>query len=170
MPDPRAFHILIDLLRVRQPLVVFLSETKCGEEITERIKRSCGFQGCLTVRSAGAKGGLCLLWKREVNVRVISYSLNHIDSEIRWENKNWRFTGIYGFLEGNKKVLTWNLLRTLYNGDDSPWLVGGDFNEILCESEKSGSISRDRGSIGKLKEALDDCNLKDIDFKGSTFT
>lgn len=57
MPIPRAFRILTDLLRVRQSLVVFISETKYGEETTERIKRSCGFQGCLTVRSAGAKGG-----------------------------------------------------------------------------------------------------------------
>lgn len=146
-------------------LIVFLAETKCGDEITKKVKIVGNFYGCLTVRSISPKGGLCLLWKNAVDLRVISYSQNHIDCEILWNEKRWRFTGVYGYPEGNRKALTWSLLRKLHNGNDFPWLVGGDFNEILCDAKKVGI-----NFIEKFRETLDDYNLKDLNFIGSSFT
>lgn len=64
------------------------------------------FHGCLTVKSDGLKGRLCLMWVEKVDLRVNSYSSNHIDSKIYREDKKWRFTRISGHLEGHKKVLT----------------------------------------------------------------
>lgn len=104
--NPRAFRSLSDLLRDRHPEFIFLSETKCGEESTDSIRRCGNYYGCFTVKSFCAKGGLCLLWKEEVDLRETSYSQNHIDSVISWEGKQWRFTGLYGFSEGDKKWLT----------------------------------------------------------------
>lgn len=104
--NPRAFRFLSDLLRDRRPSIVFLSETKCEEKTTEGIKRCGNFFGCFAVKSLGSKGGLCLLWKDEVDLRVSSYSRNDIDSVTTLEGKQWRFTGIYGFPEGDKKWMT----------------------------------------------------------------
>lgn len=119
--------------------------------------------GCLTVKILGLKGGVCLLWKPEVDPRVISYSQNHIDFEIVWAGKNWRFTDLYGFPEGNRKNQTWDLIHFLHNHNDNPWLGGGDLNETLCESQKSGGVR----AIESFKEAIDDCNLSDIKGSGS---
>lgn len=69
--NPKAFRALSDLLRISRPAIVFLSETKCGEETTDRIKRNGNFLGCFAVKSIGSKGGLCLLWKAKVDLRVI---------------------------------------------------------------------------------------------------
>lgn len=120
-----------DLVRSRQPQFLFLCEIKCDEKVTEKIKLSCHFEGCFTVRSMGSSGGLCLFWKEKDSVTIKSYSANHIDSIISLGGKTWKFSGIYGHPETGKKHLTCNLLRSLYDGGDMSWLVGGDLNEIL---------------------------------------
>lgn len=106
MGNPRAFRAWSGLVRVRNPSILFLSETKCGVEISSKLKKTGSFTGCLTVNSIGLKGGLCLLWQEEVDLRVNSYSQNHVDSKIVWKGSKWRFTGIYGHPEGSKKELT----------------------------------------------------------------
>ncbi|KAK5833830.1 hypothetical protein PVK06_017693 [Gossypium arboreum] len=48
----------------------------------------------------------------------------------------WRFTGFYGALVEHERRESWELLRMLQNGNNKPWLVAGDFNEILFSFEK----------------------------------
>ena len=49
---------------------------------------------------------------------------------------NWRFTGFYGYPAWNEKYLSWADLRQLHSHADYPWIVIGDFNEIIYSSEK----------------------------------
>lgn len=46
----------------------------------------------------------------------------------------------------------------------------GDFNEILMQSEMRGKRTRDRGQIMRFKEAIWDCELKDIEMVNKEFT
>lgn len=75
--------------------------------MTGKRKNICKFEGCLTVRSVGAKGGLCIFWKDKDLLKVKSYSQNHIDIEISQKDKLWKFTGFYGFPESNQKIKSW---------------------------------------------------------------
>lgn len=51
-----------------------------------------------------------------------------------------------------------------------PWLVIGDFNEILYHYEKEGGRARSQRKLQNFHEALDDCELVDIGFTGDMFT
>lgn len=79
---------------------------------------------------------------------------------------------IYRFLwtTRRKKKLSWDLLAQLRNHNDLPWLCGGDLNEILLNSEKSGGVDRKRQSIQLFKDTLHLCNLQDVGFTGYPFT
>ena len=58
--------------------------------------------------------GLVLLWRMDVQLRVVSSSLNHMDAIINEGRENtWRFTGFYGALETLNRHISWNLLRNL---------------------------------------------------------
>lgn len=64
------------------------------------------------------------------------------------------------------RIQTWNLLRSLASQASLPWLVTGDFNEILCNAKKSGGPPRGATQVLNFCRALVDCGLKDLGFCG----
>jgi hypothetical protein len=95
----------------------------------------------IAVDSVGTSGGLALFWKREVDVTLQSYSEYHIDTVVKEEDGlEWRFTGFYGESRNEEKNNTWELLHTLKDQNNLPWLCSSDFNEILFNCEKEGGV------------------------------
>ena len=83
------------------------------------------------------------MWKDGWQVSIQSSSIAHIDATIRFRGSNdWHFTGFYGNPETSKREDSWTLLRRLQRFDNQPWLVVGDFNELLVASEKSRRLAR----------------------------
>ena len=52
----------------------------------------------------------------------------------------------------------------------NPWMVIGDFNEILLASEKVGGTPVDYRRIARFAEWVQDCHLIDLGSKGPRFT
>lgn len=135
--SPRAFHDFRQLLTGCSPNVVFLSETHIGRQRCKNWRIILGFDGLFVVDSVGRKGGLILMWQKDWNVHIRSYSQGHIDCMVEHEGTRWRFTGFYGNPEHHHRRFSWQLLKKLADEQkqqDTAWLVGGDFNEILFES------------------------------------
>ena len=67
----------------------------------ERIRNRLGFANGLCVPCVGRSGRLALLWTREVDIEIKSYSKNHIDIVVKEQGSNfcWRLTGFYGHSE-----------------------------------------------------------------------
>jgi len=138
--ESRSVRALHDLVRRWNPKIVFLIETKSRKNRMERIKNIIGFANGLIVPSVGRSGGISLLWTREINLEVKSYTRFHIDTIILEPNSDykWRLIGFYGHLETHKRYESWHLLAFLNNQFQRPWLCFGDFNEILSMDEKFG--------------------------------
>lgn len=104
----------------------------------ERVRKRCGFFNGIDVPAEGSRGGLSLGWNEGHLVNLKSLSKNHIDVEIQDDKGKHRrlFTGFYGAPDVRNKVETWDLLRRLGRNNSLPWLVGGDFNDILFAHEK----------------------------------
>ncbi|GAA0183199.1 hypothetical protein LIER_30659 [Lithospermum erythrorhizon] len=118
------------------------------------------------------KGGLALLWPRELKVTVISFSSHHIEALVEEDDNNpWRFVGFYGLHEVKYRCLSWELLKFINNNSDLPTIFLGDFNEVLDVLEQS-STRRQRPScqVKSLKNVVEDCKLMDIGFFGYPFT
>lgn len=93
------------VVRKEDPSLVFLIETKIPKMDLLEIKRKLDhFQG-LAVPSVGKSGGLALLWKKDVIVKVQTFSERHIDAIISGGagDKQWRFTGFYSNPETSKR-------------------------------------------------------------------
>ncbi|MFQ6671653.1 hypothetical protein Gotur_036121 [Gossypium turneri] len=146
-------------------------ETKVDSRRMERIRRRCGFLNGIEVDATGSRGGLCLAWRGDISIRLQSYSKSHIDVFIEdvERGKNWRFIDFYGSPYSNKEE-SWNLLRHLSNASELPWMVCGDFNEILYGAEKQGGLPREEGRMEAFRTVLEDCNLRDMGFSGRWFT
>ncbi|CAM8960206.1 unnamed protein product [Rhodiola kirilowii] len=121
---------LADLVRGSHPLVVGLLETKARKVRMERVQKEIRFCNGFVVESRGRSGGLALWWKAEIHLSIRSYSEFHIEAVVEGSSP-FRFTLFYGHPVSSKREETWDLLRRLKNPSDLPWMVVGDFNEVL---------------------------------------
>lgn len=139
---------LQNIMRLEDPNLVFLCETKCSVNSLQVLKVQLGFY-CFffCVDALSQYGGLCFLWKNECNVRILSKSMSHIDSEIRGigDSKHWRFTIFYGNPAQANRHHSWNLVRQISSTIFISWVVSGDFNELLHSREKVGGAARSIG-------------------------
>lgn len=68
------------------------------------------------------------------------------------------------------QCVSWNLIRHLNSQHQIPWFIGGDFNEILRLSEKTGRRSHAQSQMDGFNEVLAECSLTDIGFQGYPYT
>ncbi|KAL9148724.1 hypothetical protein ABFS82_12G060900 [Erythranthe guttata] len=164
---PLTIHEIGAMLQKFHPSLVFISETKSTPRFVNILKGRWNYDG-ICVNREGLFGGLALLWKKDMNVTLLSFSKNHIDMVVENSEKEvkWRCTGFYGFLETQWRRDSWTLLRQLRDLSPLPWLVGGDYNEIMCNSEKEGGLPRLPYQIEEFRRCLIDCDLSDLGFEG----
>ncbi|KAA3468179.1 reverse transcriptase [Gossypium australe] len=147
-------------------------ETKLNQQRMSKVRRSCGFINGIDVDAEGSRGGLCLAWKSGMDISLRSFSKWYIDVVVKEDNSQieWRFTGFYGSPYSKDRIQVWDLLKKLRQNGTGPWLVAGDFNEIMYSFEKNGGLPRDPKRMEVFKETLTECQLKDIGFVGALFT
>ena len=64
----------------------------------------------------------------------------------------------------------WNHLAHFVDTHTLPWVVAGDFNEILSSTEKFSNTLASQRRMSAFKNCLDACNLLDLGFSGPQFT
>ncbi|KAK9942826.1 hypothetical protein M0R45_008474 [Rubus argutus] len=96
------------------------------------------------VLSEGRYRGLGLFWGDGVKVCVCSKSARFIDAELEGGHGDpkWRFTGFYGHPKTSLHHLSWQAIRDMCDEDSLPWVLIGDFNEILTIAEKEACRRR----------------------------
>ena len=91
----RIVRALQEVIASEDPSLVFLMETTLSKEDMTYKKYTLGFTKGLVVGSIGSKGGLALLWKKDVMVDVQMLGPWHIDAEVGGNDDSgrWRFIG-----------------------------------------------------------------------------
>jgi hypothetical protein len=169
--NPETVSELHRIVRKEDPSIVFLMETRLDSRNLEFLRVRLGLTGCLGVDRHGFGGGLALLWNSSTVVHIQSFSQNHIDADVVFEDGlRWRATGFYGHPEKGLCDHSWALLRHLWGIRNLPWLVFGDFNEITALNEQWGRIDCNLAQMAAFREALSDCFLQDLGFHGAAFT
>ncbi|XP_037491657.1 uncharacterized protein LOC119369367 [Jatropha curcas] len=79
-------------------------------------------------------------------------------------------TCVYGFLEHHRKPDTWTLLKTLASQHNLPWLLMGDFNNLLADDEKIGGHPYELRNHEGFREVLEVCRVSDLGMVGYPFT
>ncbi|KAL4339540.1 hypothetical protein GQ457_08G031650 [Hibiscus cannabinus] len=114
-----------------------------------------GFDNCFFVDVGPGCTGLAIFWNNNITVDLLSYSALHIDVVITYDSSiSFRFTGMHGRSESVLKKHNWALIDRLRDASPLPWLLGGDFNEILTFSEKQGGNRKPHHQLTDFRECL----------------
>lgn len=80
-------------------------ETEVGVIIVDYVKNQIGFSHSFVADSDGIKGGLVLLWKKDILVQILGHSPNFIDALLQIADVGrWRFTGFFGLPERSRRI------------------------------------------------------------------
>ena len=66
--------------------------------------------------------------------------------------------------------ILWNNLKFVAHLHNLPWLMLGDFNEVLCGEDKFGGNQVNLNRALEFKGCLDECNMIDLGFAGPKYT
>ncbi|KAM6558713.1 hypothetical protein CsatA_027952 [Cannabis sativa] len=170
--NPSAFRHLRLLVKEQSPHVLFLMETKLGPNVITRFRNALNFNNGLEVPRVGLGVGLMLLWKNDVDVSILTYNKSVFDCYIASPNQpKWHFTAFYGEPCTQLRPQTWTLLKRLKDVSPlSPWLVIGDFNEILSNDNKIGGSLRNEDQMEQFRNVLSCCHLSEVPFEGDPYT
>lgn len=171
MGNPWTVQHLRSLVKEFSPTIIFLMETRVHDSEITGFRYSFQQYNILIVSSVGRAGGLLLLWKKECDLTIKSYSQNHIDFIVKEDNNTiWRGTSIYGWPKQQEKYRTWTLLRSLRENQNQPWLCFGDFNEILYAFEKMGRRGCNISEMTAFLHTCTFCNPEDMSASGVKYT
>ena len=108
----RAIRALKRLVLFKDPMMIFLCDTKSSNECMERLKSQLNFDFVFTVPSSRRSVGLCAMWKGEMNMSLRSFSSNHIDLEVGGlgDDIHWRLTFFYGYLAESDRHKSWSFV------------------------------------------------------------
>ena len=168
--NPSTVRELRKVVKQEGPSLLFVMETKIRGKRVEDLKHVLGFSGCFAVDSDGLSGGVGLFWTSDVVVDLQNYSLSHIDVKVTKGCKSWRFTGFYGEPRTEQRHQSWRFMRTLNSIQHEAWLCMGDFNEIMQADEQFGTRIRPEGQMRGFRDAVADCALQDLGWRGVPFT
>lgn len=101
----------------------------------------------------------------------MSYSQNHIDVLFLESNvASWRLSCFYGFPERARRKNSWDFIRHLSSLSQLLWWIFGDFNDLLHNSDKFGSVPHPPSLMEGFRSIINDCLLSKIDLNGGKFT
>ncbi|KAK8565003.1 hypothetical protein V6N12_058579 [Hibiscus sabdariffa] len=119
----------------------------------------------------GIAGGLALWWTNEVNMSVINFGKNFIDTKVSFnEEEEWFLMFIYGPPYADEKREFWESLSSLRGNRSEKWCLIGDSNIVAKPEEKLGGLPFDSSQAKWYYDFIDYSCLIELPIKGGIFT
>lgn len=170
---PKFKQMVIDLINWHNPVVMVITKTKVSGYRDEEVIKGLPFDGFAMLETLGFAGGIWLLWKSSmVQVEVLSLTEQeiHVLLQVQSLPSSWLLSAIYDSPKFKNMCIMWENLKTISDHHDLSWILIGDFNEVLDESEKFGGNSLSVRKFREYREYMDHCSLLDLGFLGPKYT
>ncbi|XP_072067035.1 uncharacterized protein [Arachis hypogaea] len=169
---PLTVHNIKEINRSRSPEVLFLCETKNSSSFVTGQCHKLGFTNVSCVEPQGLAGGLVLAWREGVDIAVVKSVEFFI--YFRWTNRRLqRECGVIAVHLHSEEGLRNQQYGTILNqleGMEDPYMVIGDFNDIMAHDEKDGGRMKLVASIENFNNFINAAGLIDLGYEGSKFT
>ena len=157
------------MTRFHNPAILILTKTKAINDRAKRIADRLPFDGAIFTNTIGLSGGLWLHWDGYwVSVSDLSKTEQEIHAFVTpiYSNTLWLLSAVYASPRFAKRRLFWDNLKTMSNLHSFPWVMAGDFNEVLMGEDKFGGRVVNISIALRFHECLDSCRMINIGFLG----
>ena len=163
-----------ELHRRHHPNILIIIEPRISEARAQGVIDTLPYSHSSRVDPVGFSGGIWLLWNEgpSFSVEIITCSEHSIHSLIKVHSPSlyFLFTAVYAPPQFNKRKPFWDYLQNLAVNISLPWLLLGDFNDMISEEEKLGGLPVNRTRMMAFRNCLDNYGLMDLGFHGPRFT
>jgi ribonuclease HI len=164
---------LQDILRINNPEILILTETRLGGSRAADLAKSFPFDGFLCTNTIGFAGVVWILWKTdvvEVEHLCSTEQEIHVSVQVKGSYSLWLLSAIYASPRRSERRILWENLKIIAGLHNMPWVMLGDFNDILSCDEKWGGNRPSNSRMFEFKTCLNACNMIDLGFSGPKFT
>ena len=165
----RVFKMAVNYL----PSIMVIAETRVGGSRAERIIEGLPFDGFIITETIGYAGGLWILWKKEdVEIKLLAATEQEVHATVKVcaSNFSWLISAIYASPRLAERRILWSNIEEIGQLHNLPWLMVGDFNEVLSGEDKFGGNHINLNRALEFKSCLDSCNFVDLGFAGPKYT
>lgn len=140
---PKFKTTLLDLMSWHNPDIFVVTKIKMSGLKANAIIKNLPFEGAYHTETIGFAGGIWLLWRSDiVDVEILSATGQEIYTLIRVNPSSppWLLFAIYASPRFVDRCVLWDNLKIIANSHNIPWVVMGDFNDMVSQDEKFGGI------------------------------
>ncbi|XVF24392.1 hypothetical protein REPUB_Repub13aG0124000 [Reevesia pubescens] len=151
---------------------LIILEPRISSLKADKVCKRSDFPDFFRVEVNGFSGGIWLLWDAAmVDIEVVAHSSQLIHAIVRLNNNcKWLLTAIYGSPEVVERSMLWKSLILANEVHQLPWLVLGDFNQVLSADEKMSKRGVNLNHCSQMQNCFAHCNLRDLETVGLIFT
>ncbi|XP_021802373.1 uncharacterized protein LOC110746460 [Prunus avium] len=161
--------IMKDLVKIHKIEILVILEPRISGNTALNVIKKLGFSKYHVVDANGFSGGLWMLWNELVScIDIVAYSRQSITALVKMNHGDWLFTAVYAHPCPGIRRQLWNYLDGIASASNLPWMIAGDFNELVNNSEKCGG--NPFSHRGGLVDWIDRNQLIDLGFIGAQFT
>lgn len=158
-----------DLVRMNTIDFLFICEPKVQFAQFKKHYKKLGFNDFEVIEANGFSGGLWTIWNdTKFSVSVFDSTSRSISLQISGNGTTWMLTCLYASPCKTSRQELWDYLTALHAVHQLPWLVIGDFNEIIAYEDKNGGPYT--GKFGGLRSWVHNDAMLDLGFQGAVFT
>ncbi|KAJ9685002.1 hypothetical protein PVL29_017148 [Vitis rotundifolia] len=172
--DSSKRRIIKSFVRKQKVTLLCIQETKI-HLMSEGVVRSLGagrFLDWRALKASGSAGGVLVCWDKR-SLDILDWEVGQFSISCRFRVVDngaiWVFTGVYGPFAKEERESLWEEFGAIRGIWEEPWCVGGDFNIILSQGERSRQ-GRLNSAMRRFAQVIDDLGLIDLPLHGGSFT
>lgn len=159
------------MLNYYKPTLVILVKTHLTDH--NMLRDDFGFNELVESPVEGNSGGMVIIWNNALitveQVAVTNQTI-HCMVQVNSTLTPFMLSTIYAKNSQLHRRELWQYLRTIADQYKGPWMVGGDFNDIVNAHEKFGGKQIHVNRSNNFLKCLNYCSLVDLGYCGSKFT
>lgn len=149
-----------------------LVETKATEDVLSSFgKMLWNGAKVITNQQYGDKCRVCLVWNPlNLDVQTIKISDQAIYCCVEVRRKKFICTAIYASNVLPERESLWEEIISFAKTVDKPWVLLGDFNNVLTRGERRGGVPVSLNEVQGFQNCVETCEVIDLKQYGYQFT